>query len=265
MQEIAGRTIDQCYRPFVGDEGVDWYINSGELDRELEKHIGNCEVLTKDGDIVAFTIYFQDLIHLLIVDVSQHDTGIGSQLLSHAEKRLFDKGNATIRVEAFGGNERAINFYIKRGWTVARRVDDKEHGFNRVFFEKRGGRAPEQRATHLGRLLRWCLEKGGAAEQLYLRKEQETAHRAVDASLSGTEFLGLHDDEEVADAEECASVGHDGGEHGLDGDSLHDSPHETTDETGDIEELAAILASRYQNGMPTESQTKRARPWWRRW
>ncbi len=32
MQDIAKRTIDKCYRSFVGDEGVDWFINSGEIE-----------------------------------------------------------------------------------------------------------------------------------------------------------------------------------------------------------------------------------------
>jgi hypothetical protein len=45
MQEIARRTIDKCYRSFLGDEAVDWYINSGESDKELEKHLDDCDVL----------------------------------------------------------------------------------------------------------------------------------------------------------------------------------------------------------------------------
>ena len=53
MQRIARRTIDKCYRSFLGDEGVDWFINSGESDRELEKHIENCDVLLSDNAIVA--------------------------------------------------------------------------------------------------------------------------------------------------------------------------------------------------------------------
>jgi type II secretory pathway component HofQ len=30
MQNIARRTINRCYKSFLGEEGVDWYINSGE-------------------------------------------------------------------------------------------------------------------------------------------------------------------------------------------------------------------------------------------
>jgi len=53
MQVIARRTIDKSYRSFLGDEGVDWFINSGESDRELQNYIENCDVLLKNNSIVA--------------------------------------------------------------------------------------------------------------------------------------------------------------------------------------------------------------------
>ena len=136
MQIIARRTIDKSYRSFLGDERVDWFINSGESDREVQKHIENCDVLLKENAIVAFTIYFKDVIHLMMVDVCLHRTGIGSRLLAHSETQLFARGNTTIRLETFEGNQQAINFYVKNGWSVTTRKEDKEHGFIRVFFEK---------------------------------------------------------------------------------------------------------------------------------
>ncbi len=136
MQDIARRTIDKCYRSFLGDEGVDWFINSGESDRVLQQHIENCDVLLIENAVVAFAIYFKDLIHLMMVDVCLHRTGIGSRLLAHSETQLFARGNTTIRLETFEGNHQAINFYVKHGWSVTTKQEDKEHGFIRVFFEK---------------------------------------------------------------------------------------------------------------------------------
>jgi len=114
LQGIARRTIDKCYRSFLGDVGVDWFINSGESDREFEKHISNCDVLLRDEKIVAFTIYFDDLIHLMMVDVDMHRTGIGSQLLAHSDNSLFASGKTVIRLETFEGNQQALNFYLNR-------------------------------------------------------------------------------------------------------------------------------------------------------
>ena len=112
MQEIARRTIDKCYRSFLGDEGVDWFINSGEADKELQKYINNCDVVIQENTIVAFSIYFEDLIHLMMVDVVLHRTGIGSKLLAHSEHQLIACGYITIRLETFEGNHQAINFYF---------------------------------------------------------------------------------------------------------------------------------------------------------
>jgi ribosomal protein S18 acetylase RimI-like enzyme len=55
----------------------------------------------------------------------------------HSEQQLFAQGNATIRLETFEGNKQAINFYIKNGWFLIKQQEDQEHGFIRVFFEKK--------------------------------------------------------------------------------------------------------------------------------
>ena len=136
MQDIARRTIDRSFRSFLGDEGVDSFINSGESDQELYKHLENCDVVIREDAIVAFAIYFNDLIHLMMVDVRLHRTGIGSRLLAHTESQLFGRGHKTIRLETFEGNHQAINFYMKNGWSVTTKSKDQEHGFIRVFFEK---------------------------------------------------------------------------------------------------------------------------------
>ncbi len=136
MQKVAQRTIDKCYRSFLGDEGVDWFLNSGESDRELEKGIENCDVLLDAGVIVGFSIYFDDLVHLMMVDVAHHRGGLGTLLLGHCEDQLFARGNNTIRLETFDGNIQAINFYKKNGRKQVRKMKDEEHGFVRIFFEK---------------------------------------------------------------------------------------------------------------------------------
>ena len=136
MQQVARRTIDQCYRAFLGNEGVDWYINSGESDRELAKHLRNCDVLLRDKSVAAFTIYFDNRIHLMMVDVDLHRQGVGSQLLAHSESRLFAGGKTFIQLDTFEGNQQAIDFYIKNDWSMTKKQKDQEHGFIRVLFEK---------------------------------------------------------------------------------------------------------------------------------
>lgn len=136
IQEIARETIDKSYRPFLGDSLVDWFLSSGGSDDELENQLDNCDVLLLDTYIAAFTIYFDDLIHLMMVDVALHRNGLGSKLLAHSETQLYNHGNKVIRVETFEGNQQAIKFFKKNNWPVVRREEDKENGFVRVFFEK---------------------------------------------------------------------------------------------------------------------------------
>jgi hypothetical protein len=46
-------------------------------------------------------------------------------------------GNAKIRLETFEGNHQGVHFYQKNGWPIIGKNEDKEHGFIRVFFEKK--------------------------------------------------------------------------------------------------------------------------------
>ncbi|WP_394495609.1 GNAT family N-acetyltransferase [Shewanella sp. ENK2] len=136
IQNIARKTIDKCYRNFLGDEGVDWYINSGESDKELENNISNCYILEESSNILGFAIFFDDLIHLMMIDEKLHRSGLGSTLLSCVENKLNETGNANIKLETFEGNTQAINFYLKNGWVISKKETDPDYGFVRVFFEK---------------------------------------------------------------------------------------------------------------------------------
>ena len=136
IQEIARRTIDQRYRVFLGDENVDWYLDSGQSDQELQQHLDSCDLLLINNSIAAFSIYFDDLIHLMMVDVALHRTGLGTKLLQFVELQLFQQGNQRIRLETFDGNTQAINFYQKNGWQNVDRLVDEEFNFVRLQFEK---------------------------------------------------------------------------------------------------------------------------------
>lgn len=135
VQEIARRTIDACHRSFLGDEAVDWFIGSGESDKVFEQYLGDCDVLVDGDTIVAFIICFNNFIHLMMVDVDLHRQGIGSELLALTEKKLLSE-HETLHLETFEGNEQAIDFYLKNGWTLVKKEEDSEFGFVRVFFEK---------------------------------------------------------------------------------------------------------------------------------
>ena len=65
IQQIARFTINQCYRSFLGDENVDYFISNGESDKVIEKGLANCDVLLKEDKIVAFSIHNNNFIELI--------------------------------------------------------------------------------------------------------------------------------------------------------------------------------------------------------
>jgi ribosomal protein S18 acetylase RimI-like enzyme len=136
IQDIACRTVDKCYRLFLGNEGVDWYLSSGECNREVERHLDHCVVATENDKIAGFSMFFGNILHWILVDAANHRKGIGSRLLSYTEKKLFAAGNDVIQLEAIEGNATALAFYIKNGWRVVRKQKDKAYDFMRNVLEK---------------------------------------------------------------------------------------------------------------------------------
>lgn len=135
IHAIARRTVDVCYRPFLGNDGVDWYLGSGASEGELGLYLDELNILTDGDEIVGFSIFLDGRIHLMMVDVRRQRAGLGATLLAHAEQTMFAE-RERIHLETFQGNAQAIAFYEKHGWREVRRQPDPEHGFVRVFFEK---------------------------------------------------------------------------------------------------------------------------------
>lgn len=136
MQALARRTVDRRYRAFLGDENVNRYINDGTMDAEILRNLSHCKVLVKEDAIVGFTIYFDNIIHLMMVDPDLHRQGLGSILLEHAEEQLSNRGNTIIRLVTYEENRQAMNFYRKHGWSITKKEKGKNTGAIRVFFEK---------------------------------------------------------------------------------------------------------------------------------
>ena len=134
IQIIARRTIKACYKSFLGDEAVEAYVLSGESDREIMKYLEQTDVMEENEQIYGFCIYFDDFIHLMMIDEVHQRNGLGSALLEHAEKMLF-KNNQTIRLETFEGNIPALKFYEKQGWKKVEK-EQKDDGPKRVYLEK---------------------------------------------------------------------------------------------------------------------------------
>ena len=132
--QIANATFDSSYRPFLGDHNVNWYINNAELKREIVKHYNDLYVLTLNNVIAGFIIYFNNFIHIMMIDSKTHHAGLGTFLLNSVEQELF-KNNDQIKLQSFVGNTIATNFYLKNGWTKGE-VNNANKDVAMMYFEK---------------------------------------------------------------------------------------------------------------------------------
>ncbi|MCK8080402.1 GNAT family N-acetyltransferase [Vibrio sp. 1CM24A] len=115
---------------------MDWLINSGESDKEVEKQLSNCVVLESNNQIQGYCAFENDFVHILMVSPNIQRSGFGATLLKHVENEMSTFGHQHYRLETFKGNEQAIKFYLKNGWSIDREETDEEFGFVRVYLSK---------------------------------------------------------------------------------------------------------------------------------
>lgn len=127
LQVLARHTIDTCYRAFLGDEAVDWFIGSGASDTHVKNHLERGGVrclIGREDRIVGFSILDGPTIDLMMVDPDHHRRGLGRLLLQDAEAALLDR-YAHIRLESFADNAAANSFYEACGWQHGDQLTDE--------------------------------------------------------------------------------------------------------------------------------------------
>jgi ribosomal protein S18 acetylase RimI-like enzyme len=134
MQSVARHTIDKNYRPFLGDEGVDWFI-SGPSDEYMKETINEAFVISEDEDVIGFCVLKENLIDLMIVKHEAHRKGIGTKLLDYCERVLFSDYQE-IKLESFEKNDKANSFYTKNSWVKSGIEADEVSGGNKFIFTK---------------------------------------------------------------------------------------------------------------------------------
>ncbi len=131
---IARDVTDKFSRKYLGDEAVDWYINSGSCDNDMINDIPNMNLLIKDDTIIGMMIWHEELMHFLMIDIPFHGTGAAQCFCEQIiPKKLEQYG--LVKLECFDANERGNAFYIKSGWTEYDRIKDEMTGGNRILYK----------------------------------------------------------------------------------------------------------------------------------
>lgn len=136
LQAISRRTISLNYRSFLGDEGVDGFIDSGAVDQYCRECIGHCFVIVDEGVVLGFCVLKDNLIDLLMIDHEFHRRGLGTKLLMHCEEVLFASYDE-LKVESFELNSKANGCYEKNGWVAGAVYFDEEARVNKIVYSKK--------------------------------------------------------------------------------------------------------------------------------
>lgn len=96
------------------------------IDKKLAVNDGLFFVAVADSSVVGTVMAGYDghrgWIYSVAVSASQRRRGIGSQLVSHAERVLVGRGCVKINLQIMEGNESVSAFYASLGFSIEKRI-----------------------------------------------------------------------------------------------------------------------------------------------
>jgi ribosomal protein S18 acetylase RimI-like enzyme len=90
-------------------------------------------VAVADKKIVGVVLTRQEWISDLWVVQESRRQGVGDSLLTHGEAEIAGRGHRTFRLRVVKSNARAVQFYLRRGWEIAREFQHEK--FNHAMLE----------------------------------------------------------------------------------------------------------------------------------
>lgn len=133
--KIARVVTDKFSRSYLGDDAVNWYINSGSCDNDMKNDITNMLLLTINEKIIGMMIWHDALMHFLMIDIPYHGTGAAQYFCDKVIPEKLEEFNE-VHLECFDKNQRGNAFYKKTGWVEYDRIKDKMTGGNRILYKK---------------------------------------------------------------------------------------------------------------------------------
>ena len=79
-------------------------------------------------EIVGVTMTREEWVSDLWVRCDRRRSGIGAELLAHAEREIRGRGHGILRLRVVKSNTRAVDFYRSHGWRVHREFSHEKFG-----------------------------------------------------------------------------------------------------------------------------------------
>jgi GNAT superfamily N-acetyltransferase len=135
LVQLSIQTIRARYTAFLGQDSVDGFVGSGEVDQYVRNNLHRCWVIVVDEATVGYCVLKENRLDLMMIDHRYHRRGFGSQLLLYAEQALFREHDEIV-LESFEPNHVANAFYRHHGWVEVRRRSDAKAGVDMIEFRK---------------------------------------------------------------------------------------------------------------------------------
>jgi ribosomal protein S18 acetylase RimI-like enzyme len=107
-----------------------------DADSYIDANWRGMDVIVLDGVVIGYADCRENMIDGMMIDFDLHRQGFGSALLSHCERKLFERYEEII-LECFEESLQANNFYRKNGWKEERRfLDESNTGMRKILYRK---------------------------------------------------------------------------------------------------------------------------------
>jgi GNAT superfamily N-acetyltransferase len=129
-------TIVEVYGKILSWEVLQPWVEGDRLNSDVNQLLPNMILAEEAGEILAVAANLDDMVAFLWVHPAHHRKGIGSVLLDIVEMEIRKSGYETAKLECFSDNDKAMGFYLTKGWKLLCEVMDEEAGALKMVLEK---------------------------------------------------------------------------------------------------------------------------------
>ena len=129
-------TIVEVYGQILSREILQPWVEGDRLSSDVNQLWPKMIVAEKADEILAVAASLDDKVAFLWVHPAHHRKGIGSAMLNIVETELEKSGYKTAKLECFSDNDRAMGFYLAKGWKILCEEMDEEAGALKIVMTK---------------------------------------------------------------------------------------------------------------------------------